>query len=222
MNIQAFCKVLRVSKVRWLHWQPSKAPGCRQYGRMDERETHSACLPYTAQGLINKNPMLLGKYSPGKLILSQCALILTQWVFRVKTDIQRKLSWVETEGGWQKVNVGNWWQPTQVIFLKSYWVSWPQHELGTQKMETATETKNESTEKQRDKCHISYLHLCVKQEGSVSLVFSLVPTLSIMTNVKAAHLQYTWKTPTTNTVLTSPNREYGGERRGGKPPYKNV
>lgn len=101
-------------------------------------------------------------------------------------------------------------------FMTSAWIRNP--EDGN----IATQTKNESTGKQRDKCHISYLHLCVKQEDSVSLVFSLVPTLSIMTNVKAAHLQYTRKTPTTNTGLTSPNREYGGERWGGKPPYKNV
>lgn len=112
---------------------------------------------------------------------SELWLILAQGVFqRVKTDIQRKLSQVQTECGRQRANVGKWWQPPKGIFLKSYWVSWPQHKLERQKMETTTQTENESTGKQINVTQVTFI--CGWNRMTCSLVFSLVPTLSAMTN----------------------------------------
>lgn len=92
MNIQAFVKFggfLRSDGCTDSQAELSAAGSMAEWPRW---QTYSACLPHTAQGFKNKNPMPLGKYSPGKRILNQCTLILTQRVFRVKTDIQRKLS----------------------------------------------------------------------------------------------------------------------------------
>lgn len=88
----SFCKVLRVSKVRWLHWQPGQALGCRQHGRMAEMADPLSMFASHCPRVQKQKSYPLGKYSPGKRILSQCTLILTQRVFRVKTDIQRKFS----------------------------------------------------------------------------------------------------------------------------------
>lgn len=55
------------------------------------------------------------------------------------------------------------------------------------------QTQNESTGKQRDKCHSSSLHLCVKQEGA--RVCSLLPALNVMTNCKGPTLETHMKNP---------------------------
>lgn len=115
------------------------------------------------------------------------------------------------------------------MLLKSYWVSWPQHKLGAEKMETTTQSENENTGQQKDKCHLIYLHLC--ETGRLtSLGFSLFPTPHRMTGVKGhraaeplkpqtptltschpkdgggRQLKTTWHTVQTRTALPSANR----------------
>ena len=57
----------------------------------------------------------------------------------------------------------------------------------------STQTQNESTGKQTDKCHSSSLHLRVKQEGA--RVCSWLPALSVMTNCKGLTLETHMKNP---------------------------
>lgn len=73
-----------------------------------------------------------------------------------------------------------------------------------------SETKKESTGKTTDKCHRSYLHLGVKQEDSISLVFSLILTLNIMTNCQDHTLVGLTKARDIRILLPSLKREYGG------------
>lgn len=125
---------------------------------------------------------------------SELWLILAQGVFqRLKTDIQRKLSQVQTECGRQRANVGKWWQPPQGIFLKSYWVSWPQHKLETQKMETTTQTENESTGKQINVTQVTFI--CVWNRKTALWFSPRSPLSALWLTAKAACLQHTREPP---------------------------
>lgn len=67
----------------WLRWQ-----------------TRSACLPPTAQGFKNKNPMPLGKYSPGKWILSQCTLTDSDLVSFQSENGHTEKALFSSDSGW--------------------------------------------------------------------------------------------------------------------------
>lgn len=60
-------------------------------------------------------------------------------------------------------------------------------------METDLHRPQMRAQENKEKCHRSSLHLCVKQEGS--LVCSLVPTFNIMTNRKGHTLETHMKNP---------------------------
>lgn len=97
------------------------------------------------------------------------------------------------------------------MLLKSYWVSWPQHKLGAQNTETATQSENENTGQQKDKCHLIYLHLC--ETGRLtSLGFSLFPTPHRMTNVKGHRAAEPLK-PQTPTLPSCHPKDGGGRQQ---------
>lgn len=99
------------------------------------------------------------------------------------------------EGGWQKVDVGHWWQPTQVIFLKSYWVSWPQHELGTQEMEMELHRPKMRAQQNKEINVTTVTFICVWNRKTLLLCFSPWSPLSALWLMWRPHICNTYEKP---------------------------